>query len=251
MRRTHPRASTLLIACVPLALSCASADAQISVESVLGKQSGATWAGIIQLTLIVTTLSIAPALLMMVTCFPRFLIAFSFLRAGIGMPTSPSNLIIINLSLFMTLFVMAPVFEVAWNTGLKPLGDGKIEVEEAVKKIAEPFIAFMKDNIRDQDFEVFKDLARERLKLKDEEMENDFRVIMPSFMISELRRGFEIGFLVILPFLVIDLVVATIVMSMGMMMMSPQTFSMPLKALFFVQIDGWSLLINNLVRSFG
>jgi flagellar biosynthetic protein FliP len=229
----------------------APAEAQSILETVLGKQNGSTWSGIIQLALVVTTLSVAPAILMMVTCFPRFLIAFSFLRAGIGLPSTPSNLILINMALFMTLFVMAPVFDVAYQTGLKPLSDGKIELNDAVRKMSEPFIAFMKDNVREKDLAVFKTLAHERLKLTESQMEDDIRIVVPAFMISELRRGFEIGFLVVLPFLVIDLVVATVVMAMGMMMLSPQAFSMPLKVLFFVLIDGWTLLVGSLIKSFG
>ena len=159
--------------------------------------------------------------------------------------------ILINLALFMTLFVMAPVFDVAYQTGLKPLSDGKIELSDAAKKMSEPFIAFMKDNVREKDLAVFKTLASERLKLPEGQLENDIRIIVPAFMISELRRGFEIGFLVVLPFLVIDLVVATVVMAMGMMMLSPQAFSMPLKILFFVLIDGWALLVGSLIKSFG
>lgn len=232
-------------------LTTGEAAAQTSdISGLLGSTTGeSNWSRIAQIAIVITGLSVAPGLLMMVTCLPRFLIVFSFLRVGIGLPSTPSNVILIGLSLFMTLFVMAPHFDRAWKEGLAPLGQNQIKPEEAVSRISGPFKEFMLAHTRTQDLELFKTMAADRLTIDD--AEPDLRILVPAFMISELRRSFEIGFLVLLPFLVIDLVVATITMAMGMMMVSPQVFALPMKVLFFILIDGWSLLIGSLVRSFG
>jgi flagellar biosynthetic protein FliP len=215
----------------------------------IGQADGATVGRIIQMFGLLTILSVAPGLLIMVTSFTRFVIAFSILRAGIGLQTTPANLIIISLSLFMTFYVMAPTFDQAWNTGVRPLMDNQIGETEAFNRISDPFRTFMVRNVRDQDFDLFADLARERGDTVERETV-DLRVLVPAFMISEIRRGFEIGFLIVLPFLVIDLIVATITMAMGMMMLPPTVVSLPFKILFFVLIDGWNLLVGSLVRSF-
>ena len=210
---------------------------------------GQTVGTIIQIFGLVTILSIAPGLLIMVTSFTRFVIAFSILRAGIGLQTTPANLILISLALFMTFYVMAPTFDQAWNNGVRPLMDNQIDETAAFERISDPFRAFMVRNVRDEDFNLFADLARERGDTVERETV-DLRVLVPAFMISEIRRGFEIGFLIVLPFLVIDLIVATITMAMGMMMLPPTVVSLPFKILFFVLIDGWNLLVGSLVRSF-
>jgi flagellar biosynthetic protein FliP len=204
----------------------------------------------VQIILIVTVLSVAPGLLMMVTCFTRFVIVLSLLRAGMGLQTTPANLILISLALFMTFYVMAPTFDKAWQNGLKPYVENKITEEEAYRQISEPLKEFMRANVRPKDLDLFEDLAAERFPNKPAEGEIEMRVLIPAFMISELRRGFEMGFLVVLPFLVIDMIVATLTMSMGMMMLPPTVMSLPFKILFFVLIDGWNLLIGGLVRSF-
>jgi flagellar biosynthetic protein FliP len=232
------------------ALEPASAQ-QIDLGALAGQANGATVGYIIQLFGLLTVLSLAPGLLIMVTSFTRFTIAFSILRTGIGLQTTPANFILISLALFMTFYVMAPAFDQAWNNGVRPLMDNQISEEEAVQRIAEPFRAFMLDNVREKDFNLFADLARERGQTVTTGETVDLRVLIPAFMISEIRRGFEIGFLIVLPFLVIDLVVATITMSMGMMMLPPTVVSLPFKILFFVLIDGWNLLVGSLVRSFG
>lgn len=232
------------------ALEPASAQ-QIDLGALAGQANGATVGYIIQLFGLLTVLSLAPGLLIMVTSFTRFTIAFSILRTGIGLQTTPANFILISLALFMTFYVMAPAFDQAWNNGVRPLMDNQISEEQAVQRIAEPFRAFMLDNVREKDFNLFADLARERGQTVTTGETVDLRVLIPAFMISEIRRGFEIGFLIVLPFLVIDLVVATITMSMGMMMLPPTVVSLPFKILFFVLIDGWNLLVGSLVRSFG
>jgi len=210
--------------------------------------SAASW--IIRTFGLLTILSIAPGILVMVTSFPRFIIAFSILRSGMGLSTTPSNMILLSLALFMTFYVMAPTFDQAWKEGGAPLLANQINETEAVQRIAEPFRTFMAANTREKDIKLFVDLAQERGQTVVVDNKVDYRVIIPAFMISEIRRGFEIGFLVVLPFLVIDLIVSTIVMAMGMMMLPPTSISLPFKILFFVLIDGWNLLVGSLVRSF-
>src|SRR5690349_18839866 len=206
---------------------------------------------IVQLLVVMTILSVAPGLLIMVTSFTRFLIAFSFLRAGLGLQTTPNNLILVSLALFMTLFVMAPTFQAAWENGVRPMVENKISQDEGYTRTTTPFRQFMRANVRGKDLELFEAMSAERFGEQNKASPDDLRVLVPAFMVSELRRGFEIGFLVTLPFLVIDLIVATLVMSMGMMMLPPTAISLPFKVLFFVLIDGWNLLVGGLVRSFG
>ncbi|NMG39460.1 flagellar type III secretion system pore protein FliP [Chelativorans sp. ZYF759] len=242
---------TLLATIAVLLLTPALAAAQtIDLGGLAGGLEGSTIGYIIQMFGLLTILSIAPGILIMVTSFTRFIIVFSILRAGLGLPTTPANMILISLSLFMTFYVMSPTFDRAWNDGIQPLISEEISEQEAVTRIAAPFRDFMINNVRERDFDLFVDLARERGDT-DISIENpDLRILVPAFMISEIRRGFEIGFLIVLPFLVIDLIVATITMSMGMMMLPPTVVSLPFKVLFFVLIDGWNLLVGSLVRSF-
>lgn len=219
------------------------------LDALVPPGEGTATGRILQLVAIITVLSIAPGLLIMVTCFTRFVIALSFLRAGLGLQTTPANLILISLALFMTFYVMAPTFDQAWHNGLKPLVENRIGEEEAYRRITAPFRAFMRAHVRDKDLNLFEELAGQQpTALQDKDIE--LRVLIPAFMISELRRAFEIGFLIVLPFLVIDMIVATLTMSMGMMMLPPTVISLPFKILFFILIDGWNLLIGGLIRSF-
>jgi flagellar biosynthesis protein FliP len=233
-----------------LATTAVAGAQQIDLGALTRGADGQTVGAIIQVFGLITVLSIAPGLLIMVTSFTRFVIAFSILRAGIGLQTTPANFILISLALFMTFYVMSPTFDRAWTNGVQPLMNNEITEGVAVERIAEPFRAFMLNNVRDKDFDLFADLARERGQNVVAGETVDLRILVPAFMISEIRRGFEIGFLIVLPFLVIDLVVATITMSMGMMMLPPTVVSLPFKILFFVLIDGWNLLVGSLVRSF-
>jgi len=210
--------------------------------------SVASW--IIRTFGLLTVLSVAPGILIMVTSFPRFIIAFAILRSGMGLATTPANMILVSLSLFMTFYVMAPTFDQAWDKGVSPLLENQVTEQEAIVLIADPFREFMLVNTRPKDLALFIDIADERGQTTESEGKVDMRVLVPAFMISEIRRGFEIGFLVVLPFLVIDLVVATITMSMGMMMLPPTAISLPFKILFFVLIDGWNLMVGSLIRSF-
>ncbi len=227
------------------------AFAQIpDLNSLLPPGNGSTSGRIIQLMALLTVLSIAPGLLIMVTSFTRFAVALSFLRAGLGLQTTPPNLVLISLAMFMTFYVMAPTFDRAWETGVQPLMKNEISEEEAYLKISDPFREFMLAHVRDKDLQTFESLAAESFRRKFDDKRIDMRVIIPAFMISELRRSFEIGFLIILPFLVFDMIGATLTMSMGMMMMPPSILALPFKVLFFVLIDGWNLLASGLVRSF-
>jgi flagellar biosynthesis protein FliP len=227
----------------------AAASAQTVDLSALVPAGGATASGrIIEMVALLTVLSVAPGLLIMVTSFTRFIIALSFLRSGLGLQSAPANLVLISLSLFMTFFVMAPTFDRAWQNGLKPMMDNQISQQDALAAVVEPFREFMLAQVREKDMALFETLSQGRFEIADRS-KADLRLLIPAFMISELRRGFEIGFLVVLPFLVIDMIVATLTMSMGMMMLPPSVISLPVKILFFVLIDGWNLLIGSLVRS--
>jgi flagellar biosynthetic protein FliP len=231
-----------------LAASCPVAAQSVDLNALV-PAGGATASGrIIELVAILTVLSVAPGLLIMVTSFTRFIVALSFLRSGLGLQSAPANLVLISLALFMTFFVMAPTFDRAWQNGLKPLMDNQISQQDALAAVSEPFREFMLSQVREKDMALFEGLSKGRFEVTDRS-KADLRLLIPAFMISELRRGFEIGFLIVLPFLVIDMIVATLTMSMGMMMLPPSVISLPIKIMFFVLIDGWNLLIGSLVRS--
>jgi flagellar biosynthesis protein FliP len=204
---------------------------------------------IVQYVILITTLSLAPGLVVMLTSFTRIIIALSFLRSGMGLQTTPSTILLVTLAMFLTFFIMAPVFDAAWKNGVDPYMKGTMVEETAYENVKGPFRDFMLRNVREKELAFFQDLAPPEV-FGPEASASDLRILVPAFMVSELRRGFEIGFLIILPFLIIDLVVATVTMSMGMMMLPPTVISLPFKVLFFVLIDGWTLLIGSLVRSF-
>ncbi|MCP4073322.1 MAG: flagellar type III secretion system pore protein FliP [Hyphomicrobiales bacterium] len=240
----------LLIIIIALLFYSQTANAQEFNLSDLIPQSGGTYSGrIVQGLLLLTVLSVAPGLLVTMTSFTRFIIAFSFLRSGFGLQSTPSNLIVISLALFMTYFVMSPVFEKSWNEGVQPLIENKISEEVAFEKITTPLKTFMLDHIRDKDLQLFASFSNEAEVSGTELAEPSLKLILPAFLLSELRRGFEIGFLILLPFLVIDLVVSVITMSMGMMMLPPTVVALPFKILFFVLMDGWNLIVGELLKS--
>lgn len=203
----------------------------------------------VQLVALITLLSIAPSIVVMVTSFTRIVVVLSLLRTAIGLQTAPPNSVMISLAVFLSAFIMAPTFTRSYEEAIRPLTDGTIELEQAVDRATPPFHEFMRGQVREKDVALFLDLAREPAPQKPEDL--SLRVLVPAFMISELRRAFEIGFLLYLPFLVIDLVVASILMSMGMMMLPPATISLPFKLIFFVLVDGWNLVAGSLVKSFG
>lgn len=244
------RLLTITVVLLIFAVTPASAQAVPDLQDLIPSGSPTSSGRIIQFVALLTVLSIAPGLLIMVTCFTRLIVALSFLRSGLGLQTTPANLILISLALFMTFYIMTPTFDRAWNEGVKPLSENQITQAEAYKKIVEPFREFMLANVREKDLQMFEEIAKEKFKRVETTKEIDLRVLIPAFMISELRRGFEIGFLIVLPFLIIDMIVATLTMSMGMMMLPPTVISLPFKVLFFVLIDGWHLIVGNLIRSF-
>jgi flagellar biosynthetic protein FliP len=245
--------SRLIAGVVILILLAGDAAAQsIDLRGLIPEGQGAASARILQLLAIVTVLSVAPGILVTVTCFTRLVIVFSFLRSGLGLPSTPSNIVLISLALFMSFFIMSPTLDKAWSEGVQPLMEGKLDEREAYNRAVQPLREFMQANVREKDLRLFEQLASKGIAQgAPEKTASDLRVLVPAFMISEIRRGFEIGFLILLPFLVIDLIVATLVMSMGMMMLPPTSISLPFKILFFVLIDGWNVIVGGLVRSFG
>ena len=245
---TRLLAAAILLAALTVPAEAQTAREIIDVLDPDGTAPSAT-SSILRTFGLVTLLSFLPFLLVVGTSFTRFVIAFSMLRMGMGLQSTPANLILIALALFMTLYVMAPTTERAWQSGVAPLMADTIDEAEAVERIATPFRDFMLANTRDEDLDLFVDLARERGAQLGTVDDVSFSILAPAFLISEIRRGFEIGFLIVLPFLVIDLVVATVTMSMGMMMLPPTVISLPFKVLFFVLMDGWNLLVGAMVRS--
>src|ERR1700724_3446496 len=203
----------------------------------------------LQLIALVTVLSLAPSILVMVTSFTRIVVVLSLLRTALGTATAPPNTVLVSLALFLTAFVMAPAFQRAYDVGIKPLIANQITTEQAFERSSVPLRDFMLKNVREKDLKLFVDMAHEAAPAKPEDL--SLRVLVPAFMISELKRAFEIGFLLFLPFLIIDLVVASVLMAMGMMMLPPVVVSLPFKLIFFVLVDGWSLVAGSLVQSYG
>ncbi|PTW61769.1 flagellar biosynthetic protein FliP [Breoghania corrubedonensis] len=235
----------------------------IAAAAVVAITAGAAWAqGVtinfddnttlteraVQLVALITVLSLAPSILIMVTSFTRIIVVLSLLRSAIGLQTAPPNSVMISLALFLTAFIMAPTFQTAYDTGVQPLVAGEIDFEQAFERSAVPFHAFMRANVRENDLALFLEMANQEPPADPENL--SLRVLIPAFMIGELRRAFEIGFLLYLPFLIIDLVIASVLMSMGMMMLPPVVISLPFKLIFFVLVDGWNLIAGSLVRSF-
>ncbi len=225
--------------------SVAMAKAGVTID--LG-QEGNMSGKIVQLVLMMTVLSLAPGLLMTVTSFTRIVVALSLMRTGMGAQGVPPNPVILSLAMFLSFFVMAPTFEQAWVNGVKPYTEGKITEEVAFERTAVPLRRFMLGQVRNEDLKLFVDLSR---RPPEPRAQTSLSVLIPAFMISELRRAFEIGFLLLLPFLVIDLAVAAVLMAMGMMMLPPPSISLPMKIIFFVLVDGWALVAGSLVKSFG
>ncbi len=203
----------------------------------------------IQLFLLITVLSLAPGLAIMITCFPFIVTVLSILRQAIGLQAAPPNMLMVSLALFLTYFVMEPVFLAAWNDGIQPLTNEEVTPEEAFERTMGPFRNFMAARLDADTFSAMADLRPDTVGL---ELSPDapLSVLVPSFMLSEISRAFQVGFLIFLPFLIIDLVVAAVLMSMGMMMVPPAIVSLPFKLAFFVVADGWALIAGSLVRSY-
>lgn len=271
-------AAALLIAGLALALGATVVAAQdTGVGSLIGDladaldpnadESGELSGRLLQMFGLLTVLSVAPGLLIVMTSFTRFVIVLSILRMALGLNQSPPNMVITSLAMFLTFFTMQPVFQDSWDNGLSPLIAGSITEEQAVERIAAPFHKFMASNTRDKDLSLFQGFSVQNgtvdpatpvedlvengeITLPADRSELAWSVLVPSFMISELRRAFTIGFLIFVPFLAIDLIVAAILMGAGMMMLSPVLISLPFKVIFFVAIDGWYRLAGSLIQSY-
>lgn len=236
----------LLAACVGMTLADVAHAQALSID--LG-QGGSSTNRIIQLLALMTVLSVAPSLLVMTTSFVRIVIVLSFLRSALGTQQAPPNQVMLSLALFLTMFIMAPTFQASYDQGLKPMINEQVDELTGLKRAVEPFQTFMLKHVRERDLGLFVEIAKIDKGVQAKDL--PIQVVIPAFMLSELRRAFEIGFLIFVPFLVIDMVVATVLLSMGMMMLPPATVSLPFKIIFFVLIDGWYLVVGSLVRSFG
>jgi flagellar biosynthetic protein FliP len=219
----------------------------VNIDLGAAGEAGAT-ARLVQLTALVTVLSLAPSLMVMMTAFTRIVIVLSLLRNALSTQGTPPNVVLIGLALFLSFFVMEPAMNQAWTAGLQPMSEGRISETEGLRLATEPFHAFMTDNVRDDDLRFFMDLGH--VKSSPNAASVPWRTLVPAFVVGELRRAFEMGFLLFLPFLIIDIVVASVLMSLGMMMLPPSAISLPFKLIFFVLIDGWRLVAGSLVQSF-
>ena len=274
-RHSNCLLATLLLGLAAFLLALIPATAMAQALNLDLGQGPTTTTKLIQIVLLITVLSLAPSILVMVTCFTRVVVVLSFLRTALGTQQTPPNVVLISLALFLTLFIMQPTFDTAWENGVKPLMANQIDEETAFTRTVEPFHDFMLKHTRDKDLELFMDIGRAanaasaaatgktpaptaapnaaQTKPAAAAAVEDapLRALIPAFMISELRRSFEIGFLLFLPFLIIDMVVASILMSMGMMMLPPSIISLPFKIIFFVLVDGWYLICGSLIQSYG
>lgn len=204
---------------------------------------------LVEILLIFTVLSMAPAILLMTTCFARLIIVFSFLKKALGTQTTPPNQVLVGLSLFLTVFIMTPVLTQINTSAIKPYMAEEITAEQALQEASKPLRSFMFKQTREKDLALFISLAKMDKPASKDEVPTF--ILIPAFMISELKTAFQIGFVLFLPFLVIDMVVASVLLSMGMMMLPPVMISLPFKLLLFVLVDGWYLIVGSLVNSFG
>lgn len=242
----RPIPLTALLVALLLAGGSGAALAQ-SVTLDLG--AGGTTERALQLVALITVLALAPSVLVMATSFTRIVVVLSILRSALGTQTAPPNTVMVSLALFLTAFVMAPTAREAYRAGVEPLVAGQISQSQAFERASAPFKTFMLRNVREKDLKLFLDMARQPAPAGPEAI--GLEIVTPAFMISELRRAFEIGFLLFIPFLIIDLVVASVLMAMGMMMLPPATVALPFKLIFFVLVDGWTLVAGSLIQSYG
>ncbi|OUR73227.1 flagellar biosynthetic protein FliP [Methylophaga sp. 41_12_T18] len=212
------------------------------------EDGGQNYTVTLQILALMTVLTLLPAALMMMTSFTRIIIVLSILRQAMGVQSTPSNQVLIGLSLFLTFFIMHPVFDNAYQNGVQPYMDGEISVTKAIESVSDPFKEFMLAQTRESDLELFASIAGHQQLESSQDV--PFSLLLPAFVTSELKTAFQIGFLIFIPFLIIDLVVASVLMAMGMMMLSPMLISLPFKLMLFVLIDGWALLMGTLASSF-
>ncbi|WP_345794798.1 flagellar type III secretion system pore protein FliP [Thauera sp. JM12B12] len=238
-------ALVLILCAFPL---LAQAQALPAVTTTQTAGGGTTYSLTLQTLVLMTLLSFIPAMVLMMTSFTRILIVFSLLRQAMGTQTAPPNQVLLGLALFLTFFIMAPVAERVYNDAYLPMSEGQIQFDQALERASVPVKTFMLAQVRQPDLELFAGLAKLPPVEKAEDL--PMRVVIPAFVTSELKTAFQIGFIVFIPFIIIDMVVASVLMSMGMMMMSPVIVSLPFKIMLFVLVDGWTLLIGSLVQSF-
>jgi len=232
-----------------LALTAGPAAAQMLQLDLGSEADGSTANRLIQLVALITILSLAPSILVMFTSFTRIVVVLSFLRSALGIQQTPPNSVLISLALFLTAFIMMPTLQTIYDNAIHPLVTEDITEMEALDRATGPVRDFMLGHVREQDLRLFLDLSKSGPVATPEE--TPMRSLIPAFMISELRRAFEIGFLLFLPFIIIDMVVASVLMSMGMLMLPPIMISLPFKLIFFVLVDGWYLVAGSLVQSYG
>jgi flagellar biosynthetic protein FliP len=250
MRNNCIKFLTLLLLCAPLLpLPVFAADNDLTlITREMDADGVASYSVSLQILFAMTMLSMLPAILMSITSFTRIVVVLAILRQALGLMQTPSNQVILGLALFTSLFIMAPVFETAYQNGIAPYMAEEMPFEEAMAASGVPFHKFMSDQTRETDLALFADMAGYDTFTTAEEI--PFKVLVPAFMTSELKTAFQIGFLIFIPFLVIDLVVASVLMSMGMMMLSPMLISLPFKIMLFVLVDGWALVMGTLAASF-
>ena len=246
----HPAVLTLALLALLIMPDLSLAQNTAALPAITTNSSGGntTYSLTVQTLLLLTLLSFIPAMILMMTSFTRIIIVFSLLRQAMGTQTSPPNQVLLGLALFLTFFIMSPVADKVYTEAYVPMSEGKIGLDKALEIASVPMKAFMLKQIREPDLSLFTTLGNVEPVEKAEDL--PMRVIIPAFVTSELKTAFQIGFIIFIPFIVIDMVVASILMSMGMMMMSPVIVSLPFKIMLFVLVDGWTLLIGSLVQSF-
>nr|WP_255369033.1 flagellar type III secretion system pore protein FliP [Polaromonas sp. OV174] len=254
LQALRPRHALWLVVLTGLLLALLLLPTAVSAQGLPGITSskspggGQTWSLSVQMLMLLTSLSFLPAMLLSMTSFTRILIVLGLLRTAIGTQSAPPNQVLVGLSLFLTFFVMSPVFDKVHSEAYKPFSEDKISAEQALERGIEPFKKFMLKQTREADLALFAKLANAPAMDGPEQV--SLRILLPAFVISELKTAFQIGFTIFIPFLIIDLVVASVLMSMGMMMVPPATISLPFKLMLFVLVDGWQLLIGALAQSF-
>ncbi len=228
-----------------------SAEAQTMTFDLGDDGVGSSTARIIQLLLVITVISIAPSILVMMTSFTRIVVVLSLLRSAMGVQQTPPNMVIVSLALFLTAFIMMPTLDQIYNEAIVPLTSEEISETEAIERASGPIRQFMLQHVREQDLALFMEASGNGGQELVDPNSTPMQALIPAFMISELRRAFEIGFLMFLPFIIIDMTIASILMSMGMMMLPPVVMSLPFKLIFFVLVDGWYLVAGSLLKSYG
>lgn len=246
--RKHGCLILLAMGLVLLSSQAVAASADLPAITVISDGKGQTYSLNIQIVIFMTLLTLLPAGLMMMTAFTRIIIVLSILRQAIGLAQTPSSQTLVGLALFLTFFIMAPVFDQLNQTALQPYMQDKISLEQAIEKAKLPLRTFMLGQTREADLQMFSKIAGQTQLQKAEDV--TFTILVPAFVTSELKTAFQIGFLLFIPFLVIDLVVSSVLMSMGMMMLSPMIISLPFKIMLFVLVDGWNIVMGTLASSF-